>query len=240
MPGPKPARRMSLEEQMRLLSMVGIFEPLSEEELEELARRVPDAELEPGEVFHTPEEPGEKLFLLKKGRAQVYEVDPEGRELTLSVVESGSVLGEMALTGQSLSGLHVRALEPSVLVSLERRDLEHLILSSPEVGLRLVRLLSERPRATETRLAELAHKEVPARLAGLSLRLVEGEGVATGEGYKVPTRYTHEQLATMISTKRVPVTRAFARLREAGAIEPKNRYIHVRDLEALKRAAQAR
>lgn len=30
------------------------------------------------------------------------------------------------------------------------------------------------------------HKEVPARLAGLIVRLVESERVATGEGYRPP------------------------------------------------------
>ena len=42
----------------------------------------------------------------------------------------------------------------------------------------------------------------------------------------------------MIGSKRVPVTRAFARLREEGAVEPKARHIHIRDLEALKRVAE--
>ena len=42
----------------------------------------------------------------------------------------------------------------------------------------------------------------------------------------------------MIGTKRVPVTRAFRKLREEGAVEPRDRQILVTDLEALKRIAQ--
>ena len=173
-----------LEEEVRLLSMVDVLEPLSEEELEELARRAPDTNLEQGEIFYTPDERGEKLFLLKKGRVRVYRVDPEGQELTLSVAEGGTILGEMALTGQHLPQLYLQALDPSLVVTLKRRDLEHLILANPEVGLRLMRLLSERLYEAETRLAELTHKEVPARLASLILRLVESEGVMTRGGYR--------------------------------------------------------
>ena len=44
-----------------------------------------------------------------------------GEEITLSVVEGGSVFGEMALTGQSLEGIYVRALAPSTVVSPEAR-----------------------------------------------------------------------------------------------------------------------
>lgn len=230
---------MSLEEEVRLLSMVDILRPLSTEELEDLARRAPDIRLEQGEVFHTPEDRCERLFMLKKGRVQVYEEDPEGNEHTLSIVGGGTMLGEMALTGQCLEGMYARALLPSVICALTRQDLERLILRNPEVGLRLVRLLGERLRACEERLKEQSRKEVPARLASQILRLVESEGVVTREGYKVPTPYTHEQLATMIGSKRVPVTRAFRKLKQEGAVEPRGRRIHVVDLEALKRVAEA-
>jgi CRP/FNR family cyclic AMP-dependent transcriptional regulator len=228
----------SSEEQIRLLSMVDLLEPLSREELEEFARRCLDTHVGRGESLYVPQERGERLFILKSGRVQVYEVGPEGREITLSVVEGGNILGEMVLTGQLSSGVYVRALEPSVLCSLRQRDLERLILGNPEVGLRLVRLLSERLRLAETRLAEFTHKNVAARLANQILRFVQSEGVVTREGhYRIPTRYTHQQLGTMIGAGRVAVSRAFADLREAGAVELRNRYIHVVDLEALRRAA---
>jgi CRP/FNR family transcriptional regulator len=84
----------------------------------------------------------------------------------------------------------------------------------------------------------LGLKEVPARLAGLILELVEAQGVRDSAGYKIPTRYTHQQLGTMIGANREAVTRAFARLRETGTVEVKRRYVHVEDLESLKRAAE--
>jgi CRP/FNR family transcriptional regulator, cyclic AMP receptor protein len=99
-----PVGNMSLGEEVRLLSMVDILEPLSQGQLEELARRVPEHEVEQGKVLYTPDEHDERLFLLKKGRVRVYRVDPQGQELTLSVAESGTLLGEMAFTGQHLSG----------------------------------------------------------------------------------------------------------------------------------------
>jgi hypothetical protein len=42
---------MSLEEEVRLLSMVEILGPLSEGELEDLAKRTPDTFLEEGDVL---------------------------------------------------------------------------------------------------------------------------------------------------------------------------------------------
>jgi len=230
---------MSLQEQVRLLSMVDILGPLSPEELEDLAKRTPDTHLEQGDVLYTPQDGTERLFVLKKGRVQVYEVNRGGEEITLSVVEGGSVFGEMALTGQSLQGVYVRALCPSTLVSLKREELEGLIMNKPEVGLRLVRELAERLRASEARYADVVGKDVPARLATLILTLVDSEGLVTNESYKIPTRYTHEQLASMIGCKRVAVSRAFARLKEIGAVELKERHIIVKDPRALEDLATA-
>jgi CRP/FNR family transcriptional regulator len=217
--------------------MVDILGPLSEEEMEEFAQRVPDTYLEQGDILYTPHEGSERLFILKKGRVQVYEMDQSGDEITLSVVEGGNIFGEMSLTGQSLQGVYVRALAPSFVVSLKRTDLEDLIMKKPEVGLRLMRELAERLRASQVRYANIIHKDVPARLATLILTLVDSEGLVSDESYRIPTRYTHEQLASMIGSKRVAVTRAFRKLEEARAVRLKDRYIIVKDLDALREAA---
>ena len=230
---------MSLKEEIRLLSMVDILGPLSHEEMEDLAKRTPDTFLEQDDVLYTPKEGTERLFILKKGRVQLYEVDQSGEEITLSVIEDGNVFGEMALTDQTLEGLYVRAMTPSTVVSLRREDLEDLIMKKPEVGLRLVRELAERLHASEARYADIIGKDVPARLATLILTLVDSEGLVTNESYRIPTHYTHEQLASMIGCKRVAVTRAFSKLKESGAIQLKERHIVVKDLGALKDMAEA-
>jgi CRP/FNR family transcriptional regulator, cyclic AMP receptor protein len=230
---------MSLKEEIRLLSMVDILGPLSEEDMEDLAKRAPDTFLEQGDILYTPKEGTERLFILKQGRVQLYEVNAEGDEITLSVVEDGNIFGEMALTGQSLHGLYVRAIVPSTVVSLRREDVEELITKKPEVGLMLVRELAERLRDSERRYADVVGKEVPARLATLILRLVDSEGVVGSESLRIPTHYTHDQLASMIGCKRVAVTRAFRKLEEGGAVELEERRIVVKDMEILKELAEA-
>jgi CRP/FNR family transcriptional regulator, cyclic AMP receptor protein len=240
---------MSLKGEIRLLSMVDILGPLSDEELEDLAKRAPDTFLEQEDILCSPQHGTERLFILKKGRVQLYEVDQSGEEITLSVIEDGNVFGEMALTDQTLEGLYVRAMTPSTVVSLRREDLEDLIKKQPEVGLRLIRALAEKLHASERRYADVVGKDVPARLAtliitlvdteGVVLSLVDSEGAVSAQSYRIPTRYTHEQLASMIGCKRVAVTRAFRKLEESGAVELKKRHIVVQDLDALKDLAEA-
>jgi CRP/FNR family transcriptional regulator len=227
---------MPLEEEVHVLSRAETLDPLSEEDLRGLLERKRDINLDSGETFFSPEDTTEKLFILKKGRVRIFR-QSEGRELTLAEIEPGMMFGEMALTAQRIRGSYAQAIEPSVLISMSRTDLEHIIEENPQVGTRLVHLLSERLAAYESRMEDLTLKDVPARLANLILLLSEGEGVMTRQDIKIPHHYTHERLGTMIGANREAVTRAFAQLQDEGAVELRRRLIHVRDIEALKRVA---
>jgi CRP/FNR family cyclic AMP-dependent transcriptional regulator len=225
------------EEKLRLLSMMDILEPLSREEIKELSRRVPDTHFQRGQILYTPYEKNEVLFMLKKGRVRIYRVSTDGREFTLAVMGAGMVFGEMSLTAQRLENAYAEAMEPVIVCKMGRLDFEQLVMDKPQVGLKLTSVLSERLYLAEDRMEDIALKEVPTRLASFLLQLIESEGVVTREGYKIPNRYTHRQVATMIGSKRETVTKAFTLLHQAGAVELKRRRIHVRDVETLKRVA---
>jgi CRP/FNR family transcriptional regulator, cyclic AMP receptor protein len=226
------------EEKLRLLSMVDILEPLTRGEIEELSRRIPDTHYRRGQILYTPKERSEALFMLKKGRVRIYRVGPDGREFTLTVVSAGTVFGEMSLTAQRLENAFAEAMESAVVCKMKRHDLERLVMDKPQVGLKVMSVLSERLASADDRMEDIALKEVPARLASIILQLVESEGVMTAEGPKIPTRYTHRQLATMIGSKRETVTKAFTMLQQTGIVELKRRKIHVRDIRGLKKVAE--
>ncbi|MDQ3284872.1 MAG: Crp/Fnr family transcriptional regulator, partial [Actinomycetota bacterium] len=131
----------------------------------------------------------------------------------------------------------LRALEPSLVCVVGCADLEAVMRANPEVGIRLARSLANQLQLMEDRWADMVEKEVSARLAGLLYMLVEDVGVMTPEGPMIPTRYTHNQLASMIGSQREAVTRAFSELQEGGCIEVKGRRVYVRDFAALRRSA---
>jgi CRP/FNR family transcriptional regulator, cyclic AMP receptor protein len=227
------------ERQVKLLSLVDILEPLSEEELRELAERCPDIHLRSGEDFYRPEEHDGGLFLIKEGRVRVYLTTAAGKEATLDLLGSGTVLWARRLQLVDAHAVHAQAVEPSVLAFLRREDLDRFILKNPQVGLRMMDLLAERLGSSNERMAEVAHKEVLSRLASQILRLLESEGVVDPEGYKLPAAYTHEELGTMIGAGRVAVSRALKDLREAGAVQTGRATVRIRDTEILERIARA-
>jgi CRP/FNR family transcriptional regulator, cyclic AMP receptor protein len=231
---------MNEERPVELLSRVDIFESLSKEEvreiLRELLQRNAEIHLGAGEVFYTPRQPDGQLFILKQGRVRIYKMEAS-REFTLEMVDAGTVFGEVAFTAHRLRDAYAEATEPSTLLAMERADVERLIRQKPQVGIRMISLLSERLHYYETRMQDVALKEVPASLASLILFLVESEGVKRPGEIGIPTHYTHEHLGTMIGANREAVTRAFGRFQDEGALQMRRRLIYVQDVEALERAA---
>jgi CRP/FNR family transcriptional regulator, cyclic AMP receptor protein len=230
---------MPEERRLKLLSLVDVLEPLSEEELKDLAERCTNISLRGGEDFYRPELHDGGLFLILEGRVRVYHTAPVGKETTLDLLGSGTVLWARSMELTSGQVVDAQAVGPSVLAFMDREDLERFVLNKPEVGLKLMDLLALRLGSSNERMAEVAHKDVHSRLASHILRLLESEGVVDRRGgYKLPTAYTHEELGTMIGAERVAVNRALGRLQGEGVVKLRKRRIHVSDTEALRRLAE--
>ncbi|MGB3682917.1 MAG: helix-turn-helix domain-containing protein [Rubrobacteraceae bacterium] len=90
---------------------------------------------------------------------------------------------------------------------MNRKRLEELVRDEPEVCIKPTSTLSGRLSPYESRMEDIGLKEVPSRLASLILRLIDSEGVMTRAGIKISNRYTQEQPAAMVGSKRETVTR---------------------------------
>jgi CRP/FNR family cyclic AMP-dependent transcriptional regulator len=228
--------RKQPEELAPLLARAQVLEPLSAEEARWLARRVPEVRVGRGQILYAPTAASRIIFVLLEGRVRLYKIFG-GRELTLEIIDAGELFGDVAALAARQRGTYAESLESSRLALVSLDLLRRLVRENPEVGLRLAELLAKRLYEYRERMADVALKKVSARLASLLGRLLETEGVVTREGVGIETRYTHEQLATMIGAKRVAVSRAMARLRKSGAVEVKGRRVYLKDRAALRRAA---
>jgi CRP/FNR family transcriptional regulator, cyclic AMP receptor protein len=225
---------MAEAREVKLLSLVDVLEPLSEEELEEVSTRCPSFSLDAGHEFYASREHDGGLFLLEEGHVVIFKLTSSGKQITFAVHSAGTVLPALRL-----QGLSARAIESSVLAYMSREDLEYFLRRKPQMGLRVMDLLAENLHLMDTRISDVIHKRVSARLASLIAWLIEEEGIVEGSGDRViPYHYTHEQLGTIIGARRVAVTLAFKALQDEGAVQVRRRQIHVKDLNLLQRIAE--
>ncbi|MEN9938643.1 MAG: hypothetical protein RLZZ387_5222 [Chloroflexota bacterium] len=203
-----------------------------------LARRISVAEYPVEHIFFAPDDPGDRVYLLQRGRVRLYKLSPEGRALTLMVLEPPAIFGEMALAEPSEHDSFAEAMTDCVVGTLGRESLQQVLRANPAISLRLMGVVSRRLRAMERKLADIAFKSVPQRLATVLLGLVDERGsVGRGEAPAV-VRYTHQQLAEMIGSYRETVTKVIGEFREAGLIRVEEDAIHLTDIGRLRQIVE--
>lgn len=218
---------------LELLSAMDIFQDLPEQDVEVLMDATPMLTAIKGTVFYGEEDGPEVLFLLKSGRVKLERVSPDGRKLTLAIVEKGTFFGEMSLVGQSLMGTQAVAIEDSVICALSRHDLRSLMLENSEVALRLIDVLARRLQQARDGLQEMVFNDVTGRVAGLLVRLADEEtGVVEG--------YSHQDLAAMVGCLRESFTAVLDRFRETSAVEIGRKRIVIVDRTQLDKAISQR
>ncbi len=214
---------------LALLSETGIFRDLGPRDMAEIERMTAMTTCKRGRVFYTPGETGEALFVLKRGRVNLYRITPDGKKLIVAAIGPGTVFGEMSLVGQGMHDTFAEAADECTLCVMSRSDLEHLLTSKPQVALRFLELLANRLSDVEARLETVAFKGVPARLAAELLR-------HAGAGDRVDG-VSHQDLADAVGAYRETVTRVLNDFRRDGLIELDRLAIYIRNGERLKALA---
>ena len=200
--------------------------------MEEIDRLTAMSTCRRGKVFYTPGETGEVLFILKRGRVNIYRINPDGKKLVIATIGPGTVFGEMSLTGQGMHDTFAEAAEDCTLCVMSRTDVEHLLLSKPRVALRFMELIANRLRELEVRMENVAFKSVSARLATSLLQLAE-------EGKRNIDGVSHQDLADMVGTYRETVTRILNEFRHEGYIDLSRLQVTILQPQALQAIADS-
>jgi len=221
------------QDKLRFLSELTVFQDLSPREMEELNRVTTMSTVPRGRVFYRPEEPGEVLFILREGRVQLYRISPEGKKLVITTLGPHTLFGEMALLGTRMHNTFAEAIEDCLIYIMSRNDLERLIVSKPQVAVRILEATGKRLLEAEKRLQNMAFKGIPARLASLLLRLADEQGSNDITGL------THQDLAESVGTYRETATQVLNDLKAEGLIEIGRKRITVLDRERLLEVADS-
>jgi CRP/FNR family transcriptional regulator, cyclic AMP receptor protein len=188
-----------------------------------------------GAIIYSPDQPGQELLLLRDGQVALYLLSPEGRTLTLRVVEPGQLFGHVAIGDGGAYDTYAEALTPARFSRISRDEALSLVESDGPLALLLLEDLGRHSLAISRRLDEVAFKSVPARLASVLLDLAQPEGSA--QTARLPRR-SHRQLAEMINAYRETVTKVIKQFRAARLLEIDRSTITLLNRPRLEELAQ--
>ncbi|MGH9604833.1 MAG: Crp/Fnr family transcriptional regulator, partial [Terracidiphilus sp.] len=124
------------------LRKVAVFADLPEDQLAWLAERFEEVRLEPGTIFVRPGDPVEHLLVLLEGEVRWQRNDmPDGPSFTARAVQVTGLLPYSRLTGAEATG---RAILPTRALRLHKDHFPEMLRRMPELGKRLVALMSDR------------------------------------------------------------------------------------------------
>ncbi|MBI3965331.1 MAG: Crp/Fnr family transcriptional regulator [Chloroflexi bacterium] len=227
-----------MSEPASVLRRVPIVSALDEADiaaLEKLARR---RRYKRGEVIFHRDDEGTTFYTVLSGWVRIYTSSDSGDEVTLALLGTGEFFGELSLLDGEPRSATAQAVEDCETLVLHRTDLHAFLESRPKAAIAMLGVLSQRLRRTDQLVEDAAFLDIPARLAKRILELVESHGIQTPAGWQIDARFTHADLAAMVGSTRVSITKALKQYSDAGYITIDDRHIVVRKMEALRRRAR--
>jgi len=213
-----------------------LFHGLSNRELERVDELASMTQCERGKVFFSPEDSPGTIYFLKEGRVRLYRRTPEGKQLTMAMLDRGAVFGESSLIGQSHAGVFAEAEETCLLCVMPAGHLRQLIAEVPRVGLNLLEFVGQKLQRSQELSEEVAYWSVKRRLARLLLDLDERYGHPTLDGGRIVNKtFTQADLAEMVGATRETIAELMSSLKKLEILDTKRRRIVIRDRAAVER-----
>lgn len=214
-----------------LLSDIQLFEGLTTTQLDWISKHAHRRIFNAGMNVMTVEQPGEAVYIILHGTVKIH-IEQGERDVILSVLGSGDLLGEMSLidsVGRSASAI---TLENSLMLWMDKTTFNYILDNFPPVARNLVKILSARVRLSDQVIQSLATLDVNGRVARQILAFAERYGHETPVGTQVPIVLTQSDLADLVGASRKRVNQAMVFFKEQGLVstDANGRFvIHNRD-----------
>ena len=109
-------------------------------------------------------------------------------------------------------------MEDSLLCGFSKERFERLVTEHPNIGLQIMRNMSERISWLTSRVGSASSTHLEERLYAVLVTVAREHGTRTAGGLVIEFPLTHEELSFLVGAHRVSVTKALKALRESGKV----------------------
>jgi len=143
-----------------LLTEIPFFHFLDDNERVSLAAQLEEVQIPEGQVLFNYGEPGDCLYVIRSGKAEVFFKDDTGTRIVLEIAGSGDVVGELSLLDGGPRTASVVVTEALDALRLDRGDLDQFLRAHPAAAIDLLSTLGRRLRVSAERLRHTASRNV--------------------------------------------------------------------------------
>ena len=142
------------------LTNITMFELLNEGDRIALAAVVDELTVPAGHTLFQAGDPGDSLFIVRRGEIELFIKDTAGQKIVLTTAEAGDMFGELAMLDTGPRTATALALSPSDVLVLDRDDLVLLFQRQPEAALHMLAALSGLTRKADELLRTRVSRNV--------------------------------------------------------------------------------
>lgn len=204
-----------------------LFEGLEDDELRRLAGIARETNLAAGAVLFEQGDESDGLYIVSSGIVRIYLTAEDGREATISLLEAGEVIGEIALIDELPRSAGAAALTDAKLVFIPSAPFNELLASSPKLNRHLLLMLCERLRAANAQVDQAIFHDLRHRLVVLLRQIAIIHGRVEKDVAIVDLDLTQGALAQMLGASREAVNKQLRALAKEGRISVEGHQIHV-------------
>jgi len=134
----------NIEERVMILRQNSLFNHLSEAQLAEISMLTRCIRFGEGERIVVEQDQGDILYQIVSGRVAVIKAMAGGEEREVVRLSAPAFFGEMSVFNEEPRSATVQAVEPCVLLEVQRNDLRPVLERHPVIVEQLARIISER------------------------------------------------------------------------------------------------
>ncbi|WP_028962851.1 Crp/Fnr family transcriptional regulator [Sulfobacillus thermosulfidooxidans] len=189
------------------LAEINLLTELSAEDIAAIDALVPIMSYPANTIIYEPGDKIQQIFFLKRGRVQLFQVTPEGKQLTLTVLGDGNIFGETDLFATGAGSCYAKTVAPTLVCKMGKADLARFMEQRPRIALKLVEILSQEIRKLQALTTMLVLEDVKTRIGYLLLTLSDQFGQEEDQGWvRIDLKLTHQEVAHLIGATRESVS----------------------------------
>ncbi len=222
-----------MEETKKCLKELVLFSKMEWDEVKLICERASEKRYYKEEVIFFEDNNAENLYIVVEGRVKLTMLSPAGKEKVISIIQEGDILGEMSLFDQDKHPITAEVIDEARLVILPFADLESIIRKQPSVAIKIINAMAKKNRLLTSQIRELVFEDAEGRLASLILRFIDDFGLEVKSGKIIDLVLTHQEIANLMGSSRVTVTKLINQFIDEGIIKIYKRKIVVTDESKL-------
>jgi CRP/FNR family cyclic AMP-dependent transcriptional regulator len=222
------SRHLDEKNKIEYLKKIQLFSSLTADELHKISGKITIKWFRKNETILHEEDTNEFMYMIFSGQVKVIKTTGEGKEIILSMHQSGNFFGEMSLIDGKTIPASVVATEESLISLISKKEFFSMLYAQKKVLENLLSILSSRLRNSWESIKLLSFNQASQRIRTLFFMLADEYGNKTDEGVRLDIQLSHQEISEMTGLTRETVTRVLDKWQKIGEITiHKNKFIRL-------------